>query len=233
MIVWVPGGAARAVAFPPGRGPAAGARRSARAPGAGRPLGGHRPGWRRGSTSRPPSTPSSAMSAAQATGCGSARMMGTIMQGLASLGFGAASSARGGRPPIRATCPIRTVRTTALEASFSRMRSEAATRDDQPMTSQPASAVDSRGRRHAAGHPHLSSPDATARGRAADGDTADPLRARAGRGPAAPATFAVLSDLDLARAAGNGALDDVTAGDIAGSPLITISPDATLQTPPA
>jgi CBS domain-containing protein len=47
--------------------------------------------------------------------------------------------------------------------------------------------------------------------------------------PAAPATLAVLADLDLARATGDGALDDVTAGDIAGSPLITVSPDTTLQ----
>jgi CBS domain-containing protein len=50
-----------------------------------------------------------------------------------------------------------------------------------------------------------------------------------GVGPAAPETFAVLSDLDLARAVGNGAVDDVTAGDIAGAPLIAVSPDATLQ----
>ncbi len=48
-------------------------------------------------------------------------------------------------------------------------------------------------------------------------------------GPEIPATFAVLSDLDLARVTGDGALDDVTAGDIAGSPLITVSSDETLQ----
>jgi CBS domain-containing protein len=48
-------------------------------------------------------------------------------------------------------------------------------------------------------------------------------------GAALPATFAVLSDLDLARVTGDGALDDVTAGDIAGSPLVTVSPDETLR----
>jgi CBS domain-containing protein len=50
-----------------------------------------------------------------------------------------------------------------------------------------------------------------------------------GVGPEAPETFAVLSDLDLARATAHGALDDVSAGDIARSPLIIVSPDATLQ----
>ena len=48
-------------------------------------------------------------------------------------------------------------------------------------------------------------------------------------GPEIPATFAVLSDLDLVRVTGDGALDDVTAGDIAGSPLITVTSDETLQ----
>lgn len=48
-------------------------------------------------------------------------------------------------------------------------------------------------------------------------------------GPEVPATFAVLSDLDLARVTGDGALDDVTAGDVAGSPLITVWADETLQ----
>jgi CBS domain-containing protein len=48
-------------------------------------------------------------------------------------------------------------------------------------------------------------------------------------GPATPATLAVLSDLDLARVTGDGRLDDVTAGNIAGSPLITVSADRTLQ----
>lgn len=48
-------------------------------------------------------------------------------------------------------------------------------------------------------------------------------------GPEVPARFAVLSDLDLARVTGDGALDDVTAGDVAASPLITVSSDETLQ----
>lgn len=48
-------------------------------------------------------------------------------------------------------------------------------------------------------------------------------------GPEIPSTFAVLSDLDLVRVTGDGALDDVTAGDIAGSPLITVTSDETLQ----
>ena len=47
--------------------------------------------------------------------------------------------------------------------------------------------------------------------------------------PPAPPTFAVLSDLDLARAAGDGVVETVTARDVARSPLITVSPDATLQ----
>jgi CBS domain-containing protein len=46
--------------------------------------------------------------------------------------------------------------------------------------------------------------------------------------PPAP-TFAVLSDLDLARAAGDGVVETVTARDVARSPLITVPPDATLQ----
>jgi CBS domain-containing protein len=47
--------------------------------------------------------------------------------------------------------------------------------------------------------------------------------------PPAPARFAVLSDLDLARAAGDGAVENVTAREIAWSPLITVPPDATLE----
>jgi CBS domain-containing protein len=39
----------------------------------------------------------------------------------------------------------------------------------------------------------------------------------------------VLSDLDLARATGDGVVEDVTARDVAWSPLITVPPDATLQ----
>jgi CBS domain-containing protein len=46
---------------------------------------------------------------------------------------------------------------------------------------------------------------------------------------AEPARFAVLSDLDLARVTADGALDAVTAADVAVSPLITVSPDATVQ----
>jgi CBS domain-containing protein len=46
--------------------------------------------------------------------------------------------------------------------------------------------------------------------------------------PALP-SFAVLSDLDLARATGDGVVETVTARDVARSPLITVVPDATLQ----
>jgi CBS domain-containing protein len=47
--------------------------------------------------------------------------------------------------------------------------------------------------------------------------------------PPAPARFAVLSDLDLARATGDGAVENITARDVAWSPVITVAPDATLQ----
>jgi CBS domain-containing protein len=45
----------------------------------------------------------------------------------------------------------------------------------------------------------------------------------------APAKVAVLSDLDLARATGDRAVENVVARDIAWSPLITVPPDATLE----
>jgi CBS domain-containing protein len=47
--------------------------------------------------------------------------------------------------------------------------------------------------------------------------------------PAAPLSFAVLSDLDLARAASDGVVQTLTARDVARSPLITVPPDATLH----